>query len=107
MVRQTIKKSEDNFKIAVIRETKQLLIILSYLLSSVILVLPITMNALPCKTSNTVFFFFFLKAIFQVNQVKRYPLAIVTWTRQRGAFSDLDYLRFPLYLQLSISKAWG
>lgn len=105
-MRQTIKKSEDNFKIAVIRETKQLLIILSYLLSSVILVLPITMNALPCKTSNTVFFFF-LKAIFQVNQVKRYPLAIVTWTRQRGAFSDLDYLRFPLYLQLSISKAWG
>ena len=57
-MRQTIKKSEDNFKIAVIRETKQLLIILSYLLSSVILVLPITMNALPCKTSNTVFFFF-------------------------------------------------
>ena len=48
MVRQTIKKSEDDFKIAVVRETKQLLFILSYLLSSVILVLPITMNALPC-----------------------------------------------------------
>ena len=52
-------------------------------------------------------YFLFLKAVFQVNQVKRYPLAIVTWTRQRGAFSDLDYLRFPLYLQLSISEARG
>ena len=50
---------------------------------------------------------FFLKAIFQVNEVNKYPLAIETWTRQRGAFSDLDYLRFSLYLQLSISEAWG
>ena len=62
MVRQTIKKSEDDFKIAVIRETKQLLIILSYLLSSVILVLPITMNALSVviisqNLKHNIFFF--------------------------------------------------
>ena len=85
MVRQTIKKSEDNFKIAVIRETKQLLIILSYLLSSVILVLPITMNALPCKTSNTVFFFFFFKGNFPGQSSQKVPTGHSDLDKTKGS----------------------